>query len=235
MNKKRIISVIVFFVLIAIVLIFSAINYKRGKNNENINNAKTTSVVEENSVANNTENNVTTQESEELNNTTNTIQENSTAQSQTQENQTPQTKPQTQSQTNSSQQQKKEETKPTVPNPYNLDTSVFVLDIPNYNPTSSEVKISESKARSIAQKGFEESKKRIAGEGADDKASETVKIETISPNNYFTRQGREHDKIYTNKKRKCYIITRENDMGNGIKIYVDVTTGLIIGGSAFGD
>ena len=27
----------------------------------------------------------------------------------------------------------------------------------------------------------------------------------------------------------------QNDMGNGISIYVDVTTGLIIGGEAFGD
>ena len=43
------------------------------------------------------------------------------------------------------------------------------------------------------------------------------------------------DKIYKEISRKCYIIQRENDMGNGISIYVDVTTGLIIGGEAFGD
>ena len=38
-----------------------------------------------------------------------------------------------------------------------------------------------------------------------------------------------------NKKRNCYVITRENDIGNGISILVDVTTGIIIGGYAFGD
>ena len=41
--------------------------------------------------------------------------------------------------------------------------------------------------------------------------------------------------MYKNIIRKCYIVRRENEMGNGIKIYVDVTTGLIIGGAAFGD
>ena len=87
----------------------------------------------------------------------------------------------------------------------------------------------------MAQKGFEESKKRIAGEGADDKDSETVKIEQINANNYFTRLSDQSDKIYKEISRKCYIIQRENDMGNGISIYVDATTGLIIGGEAFGD
>ena len=83
--------------------------------------------------------------------------------------------------------------------------------------------------------GFEESKKRIASEGADDVDSQRIKIEEVSPNNYFTRKDREYDKTYSNITRKAYIVTRENDMGNGISIYVDATTGLIIGGRAFGD
>ena len=40
---------------------------------------------------------------------------------------------------------------------------------------------------------------------------------------------------YTNIKRKAYVVTKENNMGNGVMVYVDVTTGLIIGGAAFGD
>lgn len=117
----------------------------------------------------------------------------------------------------------------------NLDKNIFLTDFENYKPENNDVKISESKAKEMAQKGFEESKKRIAGEGADDKDSETVKIEQINANNYFTRLSDQSDKIYKEISRKCYIIQRENDMGNGISIYVDVTTGLIIGGEAFGD
>lgn len=117
----------------------------------------------------------------------------------------------------------------------NLDKNIFLTDFENYKPENNDVKISESKAKEMAQKGFEESKKRIAGEGADDKDSETVKIEQINANNYFTRLSDQSDKIYKEISRKCYIIQRENDMGNGISIYVDATTGLIIGGEAFGD
>ena len=36
-------------------------------------------------------------------------------------------------------------------------------------------------------------------------------------------------------KTHGYKVTRTNDMGNGIYIYIDKTTGLIIGGGAFGD
>ena len=117
----------------------------------------------------------------------------------------------------------------------NLDKNIFLTDFENYKPENNDVKISESKAKEMAQKGFEESKKRIAGEGADDKDSETVKIEQINANNYFTRLSDQSDKIYKEISRKCYIIQRENDMGNGISIYVDATTGLIIGGEAFED
>lgn len=117
----------------------------------------------------------------------------------------------------------------------NLDKAVFLVDAENYNPQSDEITISEAEAKEIAQKGFEESASRIAGEGADNKESETLRIDEKSPNNYFTRYIYDGDKIYTNIKRNCYIITRENEMGNGISIYVDATTGLIIGGDAFGD
>ena len=41
--------------------------------------------------------------------------------------------------------------------------------------------------------------------------------------------------MYTSIKRKAYVITKENSMGNGVSIYVDTDTGLIIGGEAFGD
>ena len=54
-------------------------------------------------------------------------------------------------------------------------------------------------------------------------------------NNFFTADHNLISKIYSNIKRKCYVFTRENDMGCGAKVYVDVTTGLIIGGQCFGD
>lgn len=117
----------------------------------------------------------------------------------------------------------------------NLDKNIFLTDFESYKPENNDIKISESKAKEIAQKGFEESKKRIAGEGADNNSSETVKIEQINANNYFTRLSDQSDEIYKEISRKCYVIQRENDIGNGISIYVDVSTGLIIGGQAYGD
>jgi len=135
--------------------------------------------------------------------------------------------------------EKEEETVP-VPSPSiatnnSTETPVFLTGFENYSPSSNEVIISESKAKEIAQIGFEESKKRIASEGADNVDSQRIKIEEVSPNNYFTRKDREYDKTYSNITRKAYIVTRENDMGNGISVYVDAATGLIIGGRAFGD
>jgi len=113
------------------------------------------------------------------------------------------------------------------------ETDVFVTDLDQYNPASNDVVISKSEAQRIAQYGFEESKKRIAGEGADNVDSETVTLEEVYANNYFTAKYNESHKNYM--KRMCYIVRRENEMGNGIKIYVDATTGLIVGGAAFGD
>ena len=117
----------------------------------------------------------------------------------------------------------------------NLDKKFFLTDFENYFPESNEVKISETEAKKIAEKGFAESAKRIAGEGVENKESETIKIEAKLPNNYFTRYYYEGDKVYKTSVRNCYVVTRKNEMGCGVSIYVDVATGLIIGGEAFGD
>ena len=116
-----------------------------------------------------------------------------------------------------------------------LDENIFLKNFNNYNINSNEVKITEKKAKEIANKGFEECAKRIAQEGITDTEKEYIKIEEVSPNNFFTRKYREYDNVYTNIKRKSYVVSKENDMGNGVYIYVDATTGLIIGGGAFGD
>lgn len=117
----------------------------------------------------------------------------------------------------------------------NLDTKIFLTDFKNYSPVSNEINISKEKAKEIAENGFNESKSRIAGEGIDDTENEYVKIKEVFANNYFTRKYNEGDDVYTSIKRKAYVITKENSMGNGVSIYVDTDTGLIIGGEAFGD
>lgn len=116
-----------------------------------------------------------------------------------------------------------------------LDNTIFLTDFENYAPNNNDIKITENEAKEIAQKGFEESKSRIAGEGTDDVDSETIKTEEVFANNYFTRYYYQGNQIYNNIKRNCYVIQRQNDNGCGVTIYVDITTGLIIGGSAFGD
>lgn len=117
----------------------------------------------------------------------------------------------------------------------NLDNTIFLTDFENYVPNNNDIEITEKKAKEIAQKGFEESKIRIAREGTDDIDSETVKIEEVVANNYFTRYYYQGNEFYNNIKRNCYAIQRQNDMGCGVTIYVDVSTGLIIAGRAFGD
>lgn len=117
-----------------------------------------------------------------------------------------------------------------------LDNTVFLTDFENYNPDGNEFKITEKEAKKIAQKGFNESKSRIAAEGVDNIESETIEIIETVVNNYFTRYYYQGNENYDNLRRKCYAITRrQSDLGNGVTIYVDVTTGLIIGGMAFGD
>ncbi len=117
----------------------------------------------------------------------------------------------------------------------NLDNTIFLTDFENYTPDNNDIKITEKKARDIAQKGFEESKMRIASEGTEDINSETVQIEEVFANNYFTRYYSQRDETYNKIKRNCYAIQRQNNMGCGVTVYVDVTTGLIIAGRAFGD
>lgn len=117
----------------------------------------------------------------------------------------------------------------------NLDSNIFLKDFEGYNISSNEIKISEERAKKIAEKGFKESASRIAGEEIEDTEKENITIKDVWANNYFTRKYNQGDEVYTNLKRKAYVVTKENELGNGVMIYVDVTTGLIIGGSAFGD
>lgn len=117
----------------------------------------------------------------------------------------------------------------------NLDTNFFATNIDEfmneYNLASS--KISEEEASKIAERGFEEAE-RICG--AYDISTQTVTRETIKPNNFYTRKYREGDDVYTQYEVDCYVFTRVDDMQlNGVKVYVDVKTGKIVGGGAFGD
>ena len=89
-----------------------------------------------------------------------------------------------------------------------LDNTVFLTDFDNYNPDSNEIKITEKEAKKIAQKGFDESKGRIAAEGVDNIASEKIEITETAANNYFTRYYYQRNENYDNLKRKCYAITR---------------------------
>lgn len=115
----------------------------------------------------------------------------------------------------------------------NLDTTIFLQNFENYAPVNNEVRITETQAKEIAEKGFEET---IYSNGmrVNNVSSETIKVEEVCANNYFTRRYDEPDEVYTEIKRKCYIVQREDVMKCGVAIYVDVTTGLIIGGYAFG-
>lgn len=116
-----------------------------------------------------------------------------------------------------------------------LDQNYFLINFNNYNVKSNEIKISEEKAKEIAEIGFKEAGARIASEGVTDTVSESVVIDEVVANNFFTRKYNQGDKSYTNIKRKAYIFKKENYMGNGVNVYVDVNSGLIIGGRAFGD
>lgn len=84
----------------------------------------------------------------------------------------------------------------------------------------------------IADKGFEEAK-RICG--AYDKSTQVITEEKVIPNNFFTRKISEGDNQYA-EKIDAYVFTRVDDMKlNGVKVYVDKRTGMIVGGAAFGD
>lgn len=117
----------------------------------------------------------------------------------------------------------------------NLDTEYFVTDFETYRPNDKSKNLNEKQISEIAEKGFEESAKRIASEGASNKETETIKLQEIIPNNYFTSKYQERRIIYNDLKMNAYVVTRENEMGCGIKIYIDPSTGLIVGGEAYGD
>ncbi|MBR3152669.1 MAG: hypothetical protein IKF52_03590 [Clostridia bacterium] len=103
------------------------------------------------------------------------------------------------------------------------------------NNGNNPILISEEYARQLARIGFEESIRIVGEEIARNEKSETVKIEKVSPNNFFTRQGNERDEKYTDIVRTCYSVTRRDEEISGVTIYVDATTGIIIGARAFGD
>lgn len=93
--------------------------------------------------------------------------------------------------------------------------------------------ISSKEADQIAEKGFKEAE-RIVGQYSKD--TQEVKTEEVYENNFFTRKSYETDIVYNNKpKTKCYVYTRTDDMLNGVSIYIDINTGKIVGGKAFGD
>lgn len=109
---------------------------------------------------------------------------------------------------------------------------IFLKNFENYNPSSSEIKIPQSEAEKIADIGFEEA--GTIGE-IGEKESQTFRIEEVIANNFFTMDHDCISKQYNNVRRRCYVFIRENEMGCGAMVYVDVTTGLIIGGQCFGD
>ena len=114
----------------------------------------------------------------------------------------------------------------------NRSDTIFLKDFENYNPGSSEIKITQKEAEKIADIGFEEA--GTIGE-AGEKENQIVHIDEVYANNFFTMDHNCISKMYSNIRRKCYIFSRENEIGNGSLVYIDVTTGLIIGGQCFGD
>ena len=115
----------------------------------------------------------------------------------------------------------------------NLDTQIFVKDFDSFyqeyqNATG---EISQERAEEIAEIGFEEAERVV---GNYDKETQECRETEITPNNFFTRKYNEGDKTeaYT---VQGYAISRKDDMGNGVQIYVDKRLGKIVGASAFGD
>lgn len=119
----------------------------------------------------------------------------------------------------------------------NLDSTYFVTDPANYNPddTGKQKISSKEKINQIAQIGFDESAKRIASEGTENVESQIITTEVVSPNNYFTRLYKEYNRVYTDVKRECFVVTRNNDLCSSVSIYIDSITGLIIGGECISD
>ncbi len=114
----------------------------------------------------------------------------------------------------------------------NRSDKIFLKEFENYKPESNEIKISQKEAEKIAEIGFEEAD--TIGESGD-KESQIMRIEERNANNFFIMDFGCKERIYNDIVRKCYVFIRENSLGNGAMVFVDVTTGLIIGGECFGD
>lgn len=115
----------------------------------------------------------------------------------------------------------------------NLDTEIFVKDFDSFYEQyqSATREIAQEQAEEIVEVGFKEAE-RIVGD-YDKETQECVERE-LTPNNFFTRKYNEGDKMeqYT---IQGYVFTREDEMGNGVEIYVDKKIGKIVGARAFGD
>ncbi len=114
----------------------------------------------------------------------------------------------------------------------NRSDTIFLKDFQQYRPESTEIKVTQEEAEEIANIGFVEA--GTIGETGDEE-NQTFTIEEVYANNFFTMDYNCINEVYQNILRKCYVFSRENALGNGSKIYIDVTTGLIIGGECFGD
>jgi len=115
----------------------------------------------------------------------------------------------------------------------NLDENIFVKDFDSFSNeyTNSSSSITEDQAKEIANTAFDEAS-RIAG--SYDKNSQTCKIQNVHPNNFFTRKSNETDSVLPNEIT-AYCFSREDEIGNGVTVYIDNKLGKVIGGEAFGD
>lgn len=130
-----------------------------------------------------------------------------------------------------------------------LDETIFVKDFSKYNIPSNDVKISENQAKQTALKGFiEEAKRYSRYEYLINDDNEEIRLETVKTNSFFTRklEGRMEDNHYIYEyskgenetfyatERKAYVVKRGDTVSGVVEIYVDATTGLIIGGNEYG-
>ena len=115
----------------------------------------------------------------------------------------------------------------------NLDTETFVTNFDEfYNEYQvSTNTITQEEAEEIAEKGFEEAERVV---GNYEKSTQKCEEMETNPNNFFTRKTDERDET-AQYKVEVYSFSREDDMGNGVRINVDKRLGKIIGASAFGD
>ena len=115
----------------------------------------------------------------------------------------------------------------------NIDTETFVTNFDEfYNQYQASTNtITQEKAEEIAEKGFKEAERVV---GSYDKSTQMCEEMEVNPNSFFIRKTDERDET-AQYKVDVYSFLREDDMGNGVRIYVDKRLGKIIGASAFGD